>query len=660
MKKLIMLVFLICLCALPAYSQNLVVLQNAATATGNGAWLPVRQSSTPNGAVAQVTGTFSATITWEATINGTDWVAVLGTNLSTGTQASTATAAGIYTFSIPRAEHFRARISAYSSGSVTVEASAAPGFVSRSSASGGGGITSLEGQTGATQVFTDDTNITIASAADAHVIGWAGTLAVARGGSGAGSLTGLLLGNGTSAFTAITTSAGLAGVISDETGTNKLVYSDSPTLVTPALGTPSSGTLTNATGLPPAGIVGWPANASGVLTNDGAGALSWGAAGGAPGGSDTQVQFNDSSAFGGDAGLTYNKTTNALTITSGFISVPGAGADSERFGSAATATGARATVVGKAPNAGSNTDIVLIGDNPTGNGGFSVGIGHGAVVAAGAVAIGYNPSANVAQAIAIGNGAVSVGGITVGRASSAGASTTVLVGDSLTSTAITQSILLGNSISDGGTPTAQLGGFFKNAAGVAEIGNGTIGQWGSLKVGVRDAGTTTITNGLFVGHQSTGTPAAGLGSAILYRINSSTTADQDAAQTAALWTTATHASRTADWVLSLTSSGAALAEVFRVKANALIVQPQTVTAGGTTGAQTIDKPAGTVNIAAGQTALVVTNALVTASSQCFVVVRTADTTSQIKNVVPTTGSFTINLVSAATAETSLGFWCMNQ
>ena len=36
--------------------------------------------------------------------------------------------------------------------------------------------------------------------------------------------------------------------------------------------------------------------------------------GGTPGGSNTQVQFNDSSSFGGDAGLTYNKTTDALTI----------------------------------------------------------------------------------------------------------------------------------------------------------------------------------------------------------------------------------------------------------------------------------------------------------------------------------------------------------
>ena len=38
------------------------------------------------------------------------------------------------------------------------------------------------------------------------------------------------------------------------------------------------------------------------------------AAGGTPGGSDTQVQFNDGGSFGGDAGLTYNKTTDVLTI----------------------------------------------------------------------------------------------------------------------------------------------------------------------------------------------------------------------------------------------------------------------------------------------------------------------------------------------------------
>ena len=41
-----------------------------------------------------------------------------------------------------------------------------------------------------------------------------------------------------------------------------------------------------------------------------------GAGGGAatPGGADTQVQFNDGGAFGGDAGLTYDKTTDKLTV----------------------------------------------------------------------------------------------------------------------------------------------------------------------------------------------------------------------------------------------------------------------------------------------------------------------------------------------------------
>ena len=55
---------------------------------------------------------------------------------------------------------------------------------------------------------------------------------------------------------AATTSSQLAGVISDETGTGALVFANSPTLVTPALGTPGSGTLTNCTGLPQAGTVG--------------------------------------------------------------------------------------------------------------------------------------------------------------------------------------------------------------------------------------------------------------------------------------------------------------------------------------------------------------------------------------------------------------------
>jgi hypothetical protein len=49
---------------------------------------------------------------------------------------------------------------------------------------------------------------------------------------------------------AATTSAELAGVISDETGSGALVFATSPTLVTPNLGTPSAIDLTNATAVP--------------------------------------------------------------------------------------------------------------------------------------------------------------------------------------------------------------------------------------------------------------------------------------------------------------------------------------------------------------------------------------------------------------------------
>jgi hypothetical protein len=86
---------------------------------------------------------------------------------------------------------------------------------------------------------------------------------------------------------------------------------------------------------------------------------------------------------------------------------------------------------------------------------------------------------------------------------------------------------------------------------------------------------------------------------------------------------------------------------------------RTITAGGTTGNRTINKAAGTVNIAAAGTTVTVTNSLCTTSSIVHAVVRTNDTTALIKNVVPGTGSFVINMNAAVTAETSIGFWLTN-
>ena len=50
------------------------------------------------------------------------------------------------------------------------------------------------------------------------------------------------------AFLTTPTSANLAAAVSDETGSGSLVFATSPTLVTPALGTPASGDLRNCTG----------------------------------------------------------------------------------------------------------------------------------------------------------------------------------------------------------------------------------------------------------------------------------------------------------------------------------------------------------------------------------------------------------------------------
>lgn len=61
--------------------------------------------------------------------------------------------------------------------------------------------------------------------------------------------------SGIQAFLTTPSSANLLAAVSDETGSGALVFATSPTLVTPVLGTPASGTLTNCT-LPVGGITG--------------------------------------------------------------------------------------------------------------------------------------------------------------------------------------------------------------------------------------------------------------------------------------------------------------------------------------------------------------------------------------------------------------------
>ena len=221
----------------------------------------------------------------------------------------------------------------------------------------------------------------------------------------ASGLTGL--GTGVGTWLATPSSANLRAAVTDETGTGSLVFATSPSLVTPDLGTPSAATLTNATGLPvstgiaglgsgvatfletpssanlaaavadetgsgslvfatdptfPSDVtVGVSSSAQGelVLANTSAntvklrssnstaanytltfpaaapvngyylqtdvnGVLSWaaggGGGGGSPGGSDTQIQFNNAGAFGGDAAFTFVNGTGTATMSLGVAS----------------------------------------------------------------------------------------------------------------------------------------------------------------------------------------------------------------------------------------------------------------------------------------------------------------------------------------------------
>ena len=100
------------------------VLQNGATATGNGATFatadPVDGAFSQLG--LQVLGSGTYEITWEATVDEVNWVAVPVTALATATAATTATAAGLYRLDCRGLAAVRARISSRTTGTIYVYA----------------------------------------------------------------------------------------------------------------------------------------------------------------------------------------------------------------------------------------------------------------------------------------------------------------------------------------------------------------------------------------------------------------------------------------------------------------------------------------------------------------------------------------------------------
>lgn len=87
---------------------------------------------------------------------------------------------------------------------------------------------------------------------------------------------------------------------------------------------------------------------------------------------------------------------------------------------------------------------------------------------------------------------------------------------------------------------------------------------------------------------------------------------------------------------------------------------RTITPAATTGAQTINRPNGTVNFAAAATAIVVTNSMALATSTIIVTQQDTDATCINFHVdAKANGSFTIRSSVACTAETPVAFWVFN-
>lgn len=99
-----------------------ITMQNAATANGNGTVLATTGYATALlNVTASVAMSGGTTINFECSVDGTTWTACYGRTIGSSTIATTTTTTGDFQIAVGAYQQARARISAYSSGTITVK-----------------------------------------------------------------------------------------------------------------------------------------------------------------------------------------------------------------------------------------------------------------------------------------------------------------------------------------------------------------------------------------------------------------------------------------------------------------------------------------------------------------------------------------------------------
>lgn len=385
-----------------------------------------------------------------------------------------------------------------------------------------------------------------------------------------------------------------------------------------------------------------------TFTSDGTNINLIGASsGGSPGGSTTQFQYNNAGAFAGAAGLTYNSGTTSVTLTSAAAAALSVGPNgattpvlSVNASTASTVAGIQ--FIGGAAGAGMTMQVTSSAGQADesgtwaakGAGNLTLNATNGGVNLQGQVTMTNGGTvcfiAGYQTKFTNNNRGANLPGFLYNAAGSGGIVPSTDINTIQFNTSVTQNYQTGAK--------ATQTDFFIGVPTLTANAASAVTQSRNVYISGAPIASTNITQTASMAHFVDGNNV-GAGTTNSYT-------EYLVAQSGA----------TNNYIASWNGS---VGEVLRVRTDGQIFLLTTITASGTNGAQTINKPSGTVNFAAAATSLVVTNSLCTANSIIIATVRSNDTTMKSVQAVPAAGSFTLFANAAATAACSVGWLIIN-